>query len=311
MGISEAIARVKKGVRAGGFPAVMAELGEQLRSEVIPAPLRPAAVRLASLLGTEAASQHESDAPHVEGLPAADEPVSPEPVLATERGHEPTVAQAVGDDGASVASGSVEEASVEEVGVEDVSVEDVSAEDVSAEDVSADVVAVVEQAASPADAGELHEATADAPAAKPKRAKTPARAQTASKARPTQPVETAKPAASRAAKAKSGSSAAPKRAAKPAALPAAKSAPGKAPAHKAAPSKTARSKAAPAAKKAVVPHKPSAPQKPVPAAKREKEKGKGDQKLAARSPSANTLARPNAKPLSKRPSSKVVSSKRK
>jgi hypothetical protein len=50
MGIAQAIARVKKGVREGGIPAVMAELGEQLRSQVIPEPLRPAAVRLAALL---------------------------------------------------------------------------------------------------------------------------------------------------------------------------------------------------------------------------------------------------------------------
>ena len=50
MGIAQAIARVKKGVKSGGIPAVMAELGEQLRSEVIPLPLRPAAVRLADLL---------------------------------------------------------------------------------------------------------------------------------------------------------------------------------------------------------------------------------------------------------------------
>jgi histone H1/5 len=48
MGISDAIARVKQGVRQR-----TSELGEQLQSDAIPARLRPAAVRLAALLRVE------------------------------------------------------------------------------------------------------------------------------------------------------------------------------------------------------------------------------------------------------------------
>lgn len=50
MGIADAIARVRKGVKTGRIPGVVAELSGQLRSPSIPAALRPAASRIADLL---------------------------------------------------------------------------------------------------------------------------------------------------------------------------------------------------------------------------------------------------------------------
>ena len=50
MGIGQAFSRVKESVRRTGLDSLVAGLGEQLRSRAIPAPLRPAAARLADLL---------------------------------------------------------------------------------------------------------------------------------------------------------------------------------------------------------------------------------------------------------------------
>jgi hypothetical protein len=50
MGIAGVIARAKKTVQAGGLPGIVVELGDTLRSEAIPAPLRQAAARIANLL---------------------------------------------------------------------------------------------------------------------------------------------------------------------------------------------------------------------------------------------------------------------
>lgn len=50
MGIARTIERVRQQARQGGLPAVMAGLGEELRSEHVPGPLRSAAQRLAALL---------------------------------------------------------------------------------------------------------------------------------------------------------------------------------------------------------------------------------------------------------------------
>lgn len=50
MGIAGVIARAKKTVQAGGLPGIVVELGDTLRSEAIPAPLRQAAARIADLL---------------------------------------------------------------------------------------------------------------------------------------------------------------------------------------------------------------------------------------------------------------------
>lgn len=50
MGIVAVIARAKKSVKTGGLPGVVEEFGGTLRSRSIPAPLRPAAKRIADLL---------------------------------------------------------------------------------------------------------------------------------------------------------------------------------------------------------------------------------------------------------------------
>lgn len=50
MGIVAVIARAKKSVQTGGLPGVVEEFGGTLRSRAIPAPLRPAAARIADLL---------------------------------------------------------------------------------------------------------------------------------------------------------------------------------------------------------------------------------------------------------------------
>lgn len=53
MGITEAIARVKAGAKKAGLDSALASLGAGLKSSAIPAPLRPAASRIASLIGAQ------------------------------------------------------------------------------------------------------------------------------------------------------------------------------------------------------------------------------------------------------------------
>lgn len=54
MGLSEAIAKVRKGAKKAGLDGALASLGAGLKSGAIPAPLRPAASRIASLIGGKA-----------------------------------------------------------------------------------------------------------------------------------------------------------------------------------------------------------------------------------------------------------------
>lgn len=65
MGIARAIERVKRQARQGGLSAVMAGLGEELRSTQIPGPLRSTAQRIATLLegGRSGAGARPKQAP--------------------------------------------------------------------------------------------------------------------------------------------------------------------------------------------------------------------------------------------------------
>lgn len=53
MGITEAIARVRASAKKAGLESALASLGASLKSSAIPAPLRPAATRIASLIGAQ------------------------------------------------------------------------------------------------------------------------------------------------------------------------------------------------------------------------------------------------------------------
>ena len=237
MGIAQAIARVKKGVREGGIPAVMAELGEQLRSDVIPQPFRPAAVRLAALLRAGVpAEAAEGSAPSIGFADPARDTLPSTPVFGSEASACPMSTSAV-------ALSAVAQTEPEALLAQPVS-----------------TGAESEISAPEGDQGVQPKVQSERPRAEAKpRADAKAKPARAKASRATAPVPAKSASAPRAAK----------------------------------------------------PAKPSSEAKPSRPAKREKEKPQAQEELARNVASATTLARPNAKPLSKRPSAKVVSSKRK